>query len=237
MKVFWIIASVILACQASFWIHVYGGLFPPKTPPQTTNPFHADRQMRRYLKAQGIDKINMANIFHDGTWEIDVSNSKIDNLEWTHGIALAHLYINSTQIYDFSPLTNQVKLSLLHANNTQVRDLKPLSFLPLLQELEIENTQVMDLSPIKNSNIMRLYIRGIPCDDLSEVPTNRLKHVSFTTSPHKKWAGVNRVRSKPKISINQWVSPKYGWMNFDEVYGPYTNETSVVGKQTMENEL
>jgi len=207
-----------------FYIIFSSGCSHNELPPVRLNDYYRDtKRMERYIKAQGIDKAILV-WSTEGPWSIDLSNSSVTNLNWSIGISIDKIIINNTAVSDLCPLKHQKNLRWLEANNTKVADLSPLAGIRKLETLEIKNTKVADLTPVHNVEIIDLNIQGVPCDDLSDIPLEKLRSINFSLEPSKKWKGIKRLRSQKNLIVNRFMNNGDFWAEYDEVYGSGDNK-------------
>ena len=198
------------------------------SPPVRLNDCYRDtKRMKRYIKAQGIDKVTLV-WSTEGPWSIDLSDSSVINLGWSIGIPIDKIIINNTEVSSLHPLKKQPSLRWLEANNTQVSDLSPLAGIRHLETLEIANTKVSDLAPLRNIEIIDLDIQGIPCADLSDIPLEKLRSIHFSLDPLKEWKGVKRVKAKKNLIVNRFMNNEDFWAEYNRVYSGDNHENGTI---------
>lgn len=182
------------------------------------------------------------------TCSLDLRREEITHLKWAGGLQITSLNISGKHVSDIGPLASQpiatldisgtfvsdlgpisslTNLCSLNFDNTLVSDLGPLAKWaentgqphPVLRMLSLRNTRVADLTPLKDIDIERLHLDGIPCDDLSSIRTNLLSVISFSLDPDKEWKGVDHLRACTNIVfLNNLRPSSYSWRLFDFFY-------------------
>lgn len=176
------------------------------------------------LKGEKIDHLEWCNGLNISS--LNVSGSDVSDIApLAQQTNLLYLNISGTRVSDLSPLASMTnsRLSGLSLDDTPVSDLAPLAEWarntcrpnPRLHTLSIRNTKVADLSPLKDIDIERLFLDGIPCDDLSPVRTNFLSDISFLFEAGKEWKGTEHIRACTNVAWVNMRRPSLAWFQFD----------------------
>jgi hypothetical protein len=128
----------------------------------------------RKLRETGV-AIKYAKAFPDGTWNLDLSESKLTDLMLLKGAPISVLNISKTAVADLSPLQG-MPIKILKLDTTQVTDLTPLKGMPL-EDLNIVGTKVADLSPLRGAPLKVLQAGNTEIADLEPLRGMKLKNL------------------------------------------------------------
>lgn len=116
------------------------------------------------LQEAGIKPVKLEQL-GDGTWEVDLQETKIKDLSILRGASISSLQIARTAVTDLEPLRG-MPLKKLWIFETSVSDLAPLQGMALTL-LHLRGTQVRDLSVLRGMplNVLRLH----ECDQITDL--------------------------------------------------------------------
>jgi Leucine-rich repeat (LRR) protein len=137
-------------------------------PTKTAAAFWKDYDGQGWLRALRATTVEIKAVrqLPDGTWDLNLDNSKISDLTILQGAAISALSLNTAPVADLTPLRGMA-LTKLNLSNTQVSDLSPIKGMPITF-LVLRNTHVTDLS----------VLRGMPLTSLFMTNNRELKDLS-----------------------------------------------------------
>ncbi|MEO6738968.1 MAG: hypothetical protein ABIP20_01870, partial [Chthoniobacteraceae bacterium] len=124
------------------------------------------------LRDSGV-AIKPAKQLPDGTWEVDLRDTKLSDLTMLKGAPISSLSLDNTDVSDLSPLRGMA-LKTLGLNHTKVTDLSPLQGLPL-EELSLYGTRVTNISVLRGVPLKTLDLSGTSVTDLEPLRGMALK--------------------------------------------------------------
>jgi Leucine-rich repeat (LRR) protein len=139
-----------------------------------------DRQAwLRTLRASGV-AIKWVTQLPDGTWEVDLSNSRISDFTILKGAPISFLNVARTAGSDLTPLRG-MPLKRLQLYDTKVTDLSPLEGMPL-ELLNLAGTRVTDLSSLRGMSLVEIRLHG--CTELTDLsPLADSRTLTIVTLP------------------------------------------------------
>jgi Leucine-rich repeat (LRR) protein len=128
-----------------------------------------------WMKALRESDIAIRSLEHypDGTWRVDLSDTKITDLKLLKGAPIGSLTLNKTAVGDLSPLRG-MPITMLMLNDTRITDLGPLQGMRI-KHLEMMNTRVADLSALRGMPLDTLQLGGTAIADLQPLRGMSLK--------------------------------------------------------------
>ncbi|RBP39110.1 serine/threonine protein kinase [Roseimicrobium gellanilyticum] len=162
------------------------------------------------LRAAG-GAIRRMKALDDGTWDLDIGNSKLKDVTALAGAPVSALRIDATQVKDLTPLRG-LPLRRLEIGHLDIPDLSPLQGMAL-QEFQATEGTFTDISVLRGMPLKRLFIarskvanleplRGTPltflkvhgCAALTDLsPLLDCKDLEMLTFPHQ-IKGVTALR-------------------------------------------
>jgi serine/threonine protein kinase/Leucine-rich repeat (LRR) protein len=133
-------------------------------PVSTAEDFWKDYRWISRLREAGITPRSLRRL-DDGTWAVDLEDSRIADLALLQGIPISDLNLGSTAVTDLTPLRG-MRLKRLLIGSTKVTDLSPLQGMPL-QTLSLRSTKVSDLSALRGMPLREL--RLLECPNLTDL--------------------------------------------------------------------
>ncbi|MCB1275560.1 protein kinase [Prosthecobacter sp.] len=147
----------------------------------------------RPLRATGC--VKSARQLPDGTWEVDLSNSKFSDLNILKGAPISVLKLGDTAVADLESL-HGMALKELNIANTNVTDLRPIKGMPI-ERLSLRNTKVTDLAALRGMALSTLLLHS--CNKLVDLsPLADSKTLTKLTLPPKAM-DIEFLRSFPKL--------------------------------------
>lgn len=193
-------------------------------PPSSADEFWKMYDLSLRLRAAGA-KISRMKALDDGTWDLDVGNSKLKDVTALTGAPVSALRIDSTQVKDITPLRG-MPLRKLEIGHLDIPDLSPLQGMAL-QEFQATDGTFTDLSVLRGMPLKKLFIarskvtnleplRGMPltflkvhgCTALTDLsPLLDCKDLEMLTFPNQiKDITALRVLTRPqRISYTEDV--------------------------------
>jgi len=99
---------------------------------------------------------------------LNLCYTQVTNISPLEGLALECIYLGSTLVSNFNPLTSLTHLQDLDLSKTLIEDLTPLVSLSSLQFLDLYRTKVTDLGPLSALMCLRsLNVRDTMVNDYS----------------------------------------------------------------------
>ncbi len=148
-------------------------------PDNTAAEFWKQPRWVRALRESGL-MIKTLKEQANGTWEVDLSESKISDLAILHGTPVSYLHLWNTAVADLAPLRGMA-LKHLSLFNTKVADLNPLKGMPL-EYLTVSGTKVADISVLRGMPLISLRLHD--CTELTDLsPLADCKELKEVTLP------------------------------------------------------
>jgi serine/threonine protein kinase/Leucine-rich repeat (LRR) protein len=158
----------------------------------------------------------------DGTWQLDLNNTAINDLTILKGMPISDLNISSTAVTDLAPLRGMA-LKKLALANVKVADLSPLEGMRL-ETLQIIGTNVSDLAVLRGMPLTS--VRLLNCKELTDLsPLADCRDLqNITLPPNAK--DIEFLRAFPKLTrisfrqdpISTWLpnqSAAEFWREYD----------------------
>ena len=191
-----------------------------KTPAEFWRDYDSQGWLRT-LRESGI-VIKSVQRLPDGTWQVDLSNSAINDLTILKGAPISDLHIGGTAVTDLTPLRGMAikKLSL---GGTKVTDLSPLEGMRL-ESLQIIGTNVKDLAVLRGMPLTSVRLLG--CKEITDVsPLADCKELQIIQLPPNA-TNIEFLRAFPKLTrigfksdpITTWLADKSAaefWQEYD----------------------
>jgi serine/threonine protein kinase/Leucine-rich repeat (LRR) protein len=169
-------ASIPIGPAAEFWLQ------------------HDTQGWLRTLRESGVHP-HVARQLTDGTWELNLSRTKLDDLTILKGLPISILNVGETAVSDLMPLRG-MPMNDLKIFRTKVTDLSPLQGMPIRQ-LHLGVTKVTDISALRGMPLT--YLKLHDCPSLTDIsPITDAKELTALTLPPKP-QDVEFLRSFPKL--------------------------------------
>jgi hypothetical protein len=153
--------------RISFKVDPRNGHRPDKTAAEFWKEYDGQAWLRT-LRASGV-AIRMVTQLPDGTWDVDLSDSRISDLTILSGAPISSLYLNGTPVSNLAPLRGMaIKRLTLHG--TKVSDLSPLQGMPL-EILHVQGIKVTDLLGLHGMPLSLLRLNG--CTEVTDLSALR----------------------------------------------------------------
>ncbi len=138
---------------------------------------------------------------NDGTWEINLNDSKIVDLSVLADAPISFLWLMKTDVSDLRPLRG-IPLKRLSIAASKVTDLSPLQRMQL-EYLNLNTTRVKDISVLRGMPLTRLRLHD--CPDLSDIsPIADATEIEELTLPRNA-KQIDFLRAFPKLKYLSYV--------------------------------
>jgi Leucine-rich repeat (LRR) protein len=130
----------------------------------TAAEFWREYEWTRRVRESGVE-FSVLERLEDGTWNVDIGNSKLNDLTILAGAPISSLRIDSTAVTDLTPLRG-LPIKKLQIANNNITDLSPLAGMAL-DDLNLSGTPVSDLSALRGMTLTSLHLSR--CDELTDL--------------------------------------------------------------------
>jgi serine/threonine protein kinase/tetratricopeptide (TPR) repeat protein len=140
-----------------------------------------------FLKKAGIklDRYIFANWSPDGSAQVGLGNSQVEDLGFLRGLPVSILFIYGSKVHDLTPLRN-LPLKHLYASNTPITDIEPLRGLPLI-DINLTGAPVASVAPLQDCPTLETILLPHAARDietLRKLPKLRLLSYDGDTVTH-----------------------------------------------------
>ncbi len=145
----------------------------------------------------------------DDTWQLDLSNTKINDLATLKDAPISDLNLGNTSVTDLAPLRG-MPLKKLSLSGVKVADLSPLEGMRL-ESLQIIGTNVKDLAVLRGMPL--ISVRFLKCTALTDLsPLADCKELQNIQLPPNA-TDIEFLRAFPKLTrIGYQQDPKSTWL-------------------------